>query len=109
MLGENGAFYHIDNQFHPLDIEAKEDDAVLWANNYGIMSSRRMEELASKYKHAIIDCAQAFFCKPVEGVLIVCIVAASSWGFLMAHMWWVRVHNNLWRVSTQFRAQNRCL
>lgn len=51
-------FYNIDNQFVPLDIDAKEeDDAVLLANYYGIMSSERMAELASKYKHAIIGCA----------------------------------------------------
>lgn len=73
-LGEKSVemcFYHIDHHFNPLDIEAKENDAVLLVNYYGIMSSGRMAELASKYKHAIIDCAQAFFCKPVEGALMV--------------------------------------
>ena len=65
-------FYNIDNRFDPLDIDAKEDDdAVLLANYYGIMSSERMAELARKYKHAIIDCAQASFCKLVEGAQMV--------------------------------------
>jgi len=64
-------FYHIDNRFNPLDIEATDEDAVLIANYYGIMSNERMTELAQPYKHAIIDCAQAFFCKPVQDALMV--------------------------------------
>lgn len=64
-------FYHIDKNWNPLDIEATDEDAVLIANYYGIMSSPRMAEFASKYRHVIIDCAQAFFCKPVEGALMV--------------------------------------
>ena len=64
-------FYHIDNRFNPLDIKAGNEDAVLIVNYYGIMSSQRMAELARPYKHAIIDCAQAFFCKPVENGLMV--------------------------------------
>lgn len=69
--GVEMCFYHQDNQFNPVDIEATDDDAVLLANYYGIMSSNRMAELAKTYKHAIIDCTQAFFCKPVEGALTV--------------------------------------
>lgn len=64
-------FYHQDNNFNLLDIEATEDDAVLLTNYYGIMSNKRMVELAKPYKHAIIDCAQAFFCIPVNGALTV--------------------------------------
>lgn len=64
-------FYHIDKAWNPIDLEPAEDEAVLVANYYGIMSSGRMVELASKYKHVIVDCAQAFFCKPVEGALMV--------------------------------------
>lgn len=64
-------FYHQDRNFNPLDIEAAADDAVLLTNYYGIMSNERMTKLAMPYKHAIIDCAQAFFCKPVDGALTV--------------------------------------
>lgn len=64
-------FYHIDQNWNPTDLEPAEDEAVLIANYYGIMSSGRMAELASKYKHVIVDCAQAFFCKPIEGALMV--------------------------------------
>ena len=64
-------FYHQDKYFNPIDIGAKDDDAVLLVNYYGIMSHERMAELANPYKHPIIDCAQAFFCKPVEDALTV--------------------------------------
>ena len=64
-------FYHQDKDWNPLDIEAMDDDAVLLVNYYGIMSSGRMAELAKPYKHVIIDCAQAFFCCPVESTLMV--------------------------------------
>lgn len=69
--GVEMCFYHQDKDWNPLDIEAKEDDAVLLVNYYGIMSSNRMAELAKSYEHTIIDCAQAFFCHPVEGALTV--------------------------------------
>lgn len=69
--GVNICFYHQDKNFTPLDIEASENDAVLLVNYFGIMSHDRMVELAKSYKHAIIDCAQAFFCKPVEDALTV--------------------------------------
>ena len=69
--GVHICYYHLDQNFNPTDIDAMVDDAVLLVNYYGVMSSDRMAELAKPYKHAIIDCAQAFFCKPVEGALMV--------------------------------------
>ena len=62
-------FYHQDRNFNPTDIAAEEDDAVLLCNYYGIMSAERMRFLARTFAHPIIDCAQAFFCKPLEGAL----------------------------------------
>lgn len=64
-------YYHIDENFTPTDIRATDEDAVLLVNYYGIMSHVRMSELASNYNHPIIDCAQAFFCAPVENALTV--------------------------------------
>lgn len=64
-------FYHQDKHFNPIDIIVSDEDAVLLVNYYGIMSSQRMAELAKPYKHPIIDCAQAFFCKPIENALTV--------------------------------------
>ena len=59
-------YYHIDNEFNPIDLNQKENEAVLLVNYFGIMSNKRMEELASNYKNVIIDNSQAFFCKPIE-------------------------------------------
>ena len=64
-------FYHQNKDFNPIDIEEREGDAVLLVNYFGIMSYERMLALAKPYKHVIIDCAQAFFCKPIEGALTV--------------------------------------
>lgn len=64
-------FYYQDSHFNPINIEAAENDAVLLVNYYGVMSNSRMAELSGKYAHLIIDCAQAFFCKPIENALMV--------------------------------------
>ena len=64
-------FYHINNMWNPIDLKPSEDEAVLIANYYGIMSNCRMAELVQKYNHVIVDCAQAFFCRPIEGALMV--------------------------------------
>ena len=69
--GVEVCYYYQDEHFNPIGIEAVEDDAVLLVNYYGIMSSKRMEELSKPYKYPIIDCAQAFFCKPIEDALMV--------------------------------------
>lgn len=57
-------YYHIDRDFSPVEIDAKDDEAVLLVNYYGIMSYSRMKALAEKYHNVIIDNCQAFFCSP---------------------------------------------
>lgn len=67
-LGSKGVeikYYHIDKDFNPIDLNASEDEAIMFANYYGIMSHERMSQLASPYKHVIIDNCQAFFCPPL--------------------------------------------
>ena len=59
-------YYHMDYKWNPTDLEAKDDEAVMFVNYYGIMSDERMLELAKSSKHPIIDNCQGFFCKPVE-------------------------------------------
>lgn len=58
-------FYHIDSKFNPVDLKPNEDEAVMLVNYYGIMSNSRMKELASLYKHPIIDNCQGFFNNPI--------------------------------------------
>ena len=62
-------YYRIDNEFNPIDLKQKANEAVLLVNYFGIMSNKRMEELASQFKDVIIDNSQAFFCKPIESCL----------------------------------------
>jgi len=64
-------YYSIDRRFEP-QLDAVEDgEAVLVVNYYGVMSDRRMTELASRYRHCIVDASQAFFSAPVEGAMTV--------------------------------------
>lgn len=58
-------YYHIDREFCPIDIDAASDEAVLLVNYFGVMSRKRMQELACNFENVIIDNSQAFFCKPL--------------------------------------------
>lgn len=62
-------YYHTDHNWNPSDLCASDDEAVLFVNYYGIMSHKRMKELANLSKHPIIDNCQGFFCSPVENAL----------------------------------------
>lgn len=62
-------YYHIDKNFNPIDLKQDKHEAVLLVNYYGIMSNKRMKELALKYQNVIIDNSQAFFCKPIESCM----------------------------------------
>jgi hypothetical protein len=67
-LGKKGVeikYYHIDENFNPIDLYAKEEEAVLFVNYYGIMSRERMRILSKSYPKAIIDNCQGFFCEPL--------------------------------------------
>lgn len=62
-------YYHIDNRFNPLDINQQENEAVVFVNYFGVMSSERMKSLAANYNNVIIDNSQAFFCRPLENCM----------------------------------------
>ena len=62
-------YYHINHKFDPIDLNQKDDEAILLVNYYGIMSKTRMKSLASNYKNVIIDNSQAFFCEPIDDCL----------------------------------------
>lgn len=62
-------YYHIDKNFNPVDIKQEDKEAVLIVNYYGIMSNKRMKDLASNYMNVIIDNSQAFFCEPIKNCL----------------------------------------
>lgn len=62
-------YYHIDQWLDPKGIKQKENEAVVFANYYGVMSQARMAALAVCYDNVIIDNSQAFFCKPLNGCM----------------------------------------
>ena len=67
--GKNIKYYAIDENFDPIGINQKDNEAVVIVNYYGIMSHSRMSALAAPYENVIIDDSQAFFCPPVDGCM----------------------------------------
>lgn len=62
-------YYHTDWNFNPIDLSPMDDEAVLFVNYYGVMSHKRMVDLANQSKNPIIDNCQAFFNKPIDGAM----------------------------------------
>ena len=62
-------YYHINQQFEMVDdIQPKEGEYII-ANNYFGIKDAYIQQLAVRYgDHLIIDCAQAFFAKPIPGI-----------------------------------------
>lgn len=62
-------FYHINSRFEIDDeINPKEGEYIIANNYYGIKDTY-VQILAEKYgEHLIVDCAQAFFAKPILGI-----------------------------------------
>ena len=63
------AFYHINSKFEITDeIHPKAGEYII-ANNYFGIKDAYIKSLAQKYgSHLIVDCAQALFAKPIDGV-----------------------------------------
>lgn len=61
-------FYHVNSQFEMVeDIHPKESEYII-ANNYFGIKDAYIHTLTNKYgDHLIVDCAQAFFAKPIPG------------------------------------------
>ena len=62
-------FYHINANFEMVeDIRPKEGEYII-ANNYFGIKDAYIQTLAEKYgDHLIVDCAQAYFAKPIPGI-----------------------------------------
>ena len=63
------AFYHTNARFEIADeIQPNEGEFII-ANNYFGIKDAYIQTLVKKYgNHLIVDCAQAFFAKPIDGV-----------------------------------------
>lgn len=62
-------YYHINQQLEMVDdIHPKEGEYII-ANNYFGIKDAYIQQLANRYgDHLIVDCAQAFFAKPIPGI-----------------------------------------
>lgn len=63
------SFYHINANFELVeDLQPKESEYII-ANNYFGIKDAYIQKLAEKYgNQLIVDCAQAFFAKPISGI-----------------------------------------
>lgn len=65
----NIKYYHVNDEFIPINFNPKSNEAVLLVNYYGIMSENRMCLLSQNYNNVIIDNSQAFFSKPIDNCM----------------------------------------
>lgn len=63
--GREIRYYSIDREFMPVNLEAEENDIVLWVNYFGIQNAEKIRQAVSC--RLIIDNTQAFYSKPVNG------------------------------------------
>lgn len=60
--------YHVGTDFRPPELGLEEDEWLYVVNYYGQLDNAVLSELMKKHKRVIVDNAQAYFQKPVEGV-----------------------------------------
>lgn len=59
-------YYHIDANFDPVNLNTGKNEAVLIVNYFGVMSKKRMNQLAEMFENVIVDNSQAFFNEPLD-------------------------------------------
>ena len=59
-------FYHIDENFTPMDIEQNKGEAVLIVNYFGTVRREVLNAIISKYENVILDNSHSFFSEPVD-------------------------------------------
>jgi hypothetical protein len=65
--GLNVIPYFIDEKFEPVNLEQKNNHAVLLVNYFGILSIKKVKRVANRFKNVIIDNSAAFFSNPIDG------------------------------------------
>lgn len=85
-LGVDIEFYHIDENFLPLNVKAEEGRYMYLVNFYGQLDSAQLSAFRAQYPLLIVDNAQAYFSEPLEAVdtLYTCrkFFGVSDGGFL---------------------------
>lgn len=67
-LGVEVDFYHIDEQFHPMNIEPTENEWFYLVDFYGQLTRQEIKDICNTRQRVIVDYAQAYFEIPVQGV-----------------------------------------
>ncbi len=63
--GISYSLYNISGDFLPVNMNIKEDEAIVIVNYFGIIPEIKMESFVKRYKNVIFDNTQAFFNKPI--------------------------------------------
>lgn len=61
-------YYHINENFEPMNDQIEENEWIYIVNYYGVLSNEKLEMFHMKYKNIIVDNTQSYFQKPVYGV-----------------------------------------
>lgn len=64
----NIRYYNLNDSLMPKDLVLKNDEWLYVVNYYGQLDSVQVKSLSLRYKHIIVDYAQAYFDMPIEGV-----------------------------------------
>lgn len=61
-------YYHVNEAFMPVNILLEKDEWLYVVNYYGQLKLDQIQILSQKYGRVIVDYAQAYFDRPVEGI-----------------------------------------
>lgn len=61
-------FYHINENFHPVNIKLQKDEWLYLADFYGQLMKDEIKKICETYQRVIVDYAHAYFEKPIEGI-----------------------------------------
>lgn len=61
-------YYSINTDFKPIKLDLEEDEWLYLVNFYGQLSEEYIKNIAAKYRRVIVDNAQGYFQKPIEGI-----------------------------------------
>ncbi|WP_314725146.1 hypothetical protein [Enterocloster bolteae] len=64
----NIRYYSLKDNLMPEDLVLKKDEWLYVVNYYGQIDSMQVKGLSLRYEHIIVDYAQAYFDKPIDGV-----------------------------------------
>ncbi len=58
--------YHINSYFEPIGVKQEPNSAFVIVNYFGILSHRKMQEMAMRFRNVIVDNSAAFYASPID-------------------------------------------